>query len=152
MPATGAPPYQEVPSYGFDSQSTGFGVPGRVASPYSRSETSSADGWRKRQGGGNLRRYATRKVKLAQGSVLSLDYPVPSAIQNAIEDKYKNDPEGGTEEFTHMRCTFAPILVDHLPSNLTSHQILLPPAIPTSSLFTTAITSALPCTTAILNS
>lgn len=93
-----------------------FGVPGRVASPYARSETSSTEAWRQRQapggpsggsssgGGGGLRRYATRKVKLVQGAVLSVDYPVPSAIQNAIQAKYRNDLEGGSEEFTHMRC------------------------------------------------
>lgn len=97
-----------------DSPAAAFGVPGRVASPYARSETSSTEAWRQRQapggpsggGGGGLRRYATRKVKLVQGSVLSVDYPVPSAIQNAIQAKYRNDLEGGSEEFTHMRCEF----------------------------------------------
>jgi chitin synthase len=54
-------------------------------------------------GASNLKRYATRKVKLVQ-SVLSVDYPVPSAIQNAIQAKYRNDLEGGSEEFTHLRC------------------------------------------------
>jgi chitin synthase len=49
----------------------------------------------------------TRKVKLVQGSVLSADYPVPSAIQNAIQAKYRNDLESGSEEFTHMRYTAA---------------------------------------------
>lgn len=100
-----------------DNPANTFGVPGRVASPYARSETSSTEAWRQRQapggpsggsqnggGGGGLRRYATRKVKLVQGSVLSIDYPAPSAIQNAIQAKYRNDIEGGTEEFTHMRC------------------------------------------------
>ena len=53
---------------------------------------------------GGLKRHATRKVKLVQGSVLSVDYPVPSAIGNAIQAKYRNDLEGGSEEFTHMRC------------------------------------------------
>lgn len=105
-----------------DSPAAAFGVPGRVASPYARSETSSTEAWRQRQapgggnggggggGGGNLRRYATRKVKLVQGSVLSVDYPVPSAIQNAIQAKYRNDLEGGSEEFTHMRCRW-PVLL-----------------------------------------
>lgn len=93
-------------SYGNTLDSTGgFGVPARVPSPYTRSETSSTDAWRQRQAPqGNLRRYATRKVKLVQGSVLSIDYPVPSAIQNAVQAKYRNDLEGGSEEFTHMRC------------------------------------------------
>jgi chitin synthase len=82
----------------------------RTASPYARSETSSAEGWRQRAqpGGpaaqGGLKRNATRKVKLVQGTVLSADYPVPSAIQNAIQAKYRNDLEAGSEEFTHMRC------------------------------------------------
>lgn len=101
-----------------ENPAAAFGVPGRVASPYARSDTSSTEAWRQRQapggngagggggggGGGGLRRYATRKVKLVQGSVLSVDYPVPSAIQNAIQAKYRNDLEGGSEEFTHMRC------------------------------------------------
>ena len=55
---------------------------------------------------GALKRAATRKVKLVQGSVLSADYPVPSAIQNAVQAKYRNDLESGSEEFTHVRCTF----------------------------------------------
>lgn len=90
-----------------DNAAAAFGVPGRVASPYARSDASSTEAWRQRQAptGGGLRRYATRKVKLVQGSVLSVDYPVPSAIQNAIQSKYRNDLEGGNEEFTHMRCT-----------------------------------------------
>ncbi|KAI9709349.1 MAG: Chitin synthase, class 2 [Bogoriella megaspora] len=88
-----------------------FGVPGRVPSPYNRSETSSTEAWRQRQvpGGGaaGLKRNATRKVKLVQGAVLSADYPVPSAIQNSVQAKYRNDLESGSEEFTHMRYTAA---------------------------------------------
>jgi chitin synthase len=104
---------QSVYSGHSENPAAAFGVPGRVASPYARSETSSTEAWRQRQagaaGGGNgLRRYATRKVKLVQGSVLSVDYPVPSAIQNAIQAKYRNDLEGGSEEFTHMRCKLYP--------------------------------------------
>ena len=83
-------------------------VPERMSSPYGRSDTSSTEAWRQRQvpGGatGGLKRAGTRKVKLVQGSVLSADYPVPSAIQNAIQAKYRNDLEHGSEEFTHMRC------------------------------------------------
>lgn len=83
-----------------------FGVPGRAPSPYEESDSGSTEAWRLRQmpGGPGLKRYATRKVKLVQGSVLSVDYPVPSAIQNAVQAKYRNDLEGGSEEFTHMRC------------------------------------------------
>ncbi|MCJ1351654.1 MAG: Chitin synthase, class 2 [Icmadophila ericetorum] len=86
-----------------------FGVPGRAPSPYSRSEGNSTEAWQRRQASnaGGLKRYATRKVKLVQGSVLSVDYPVPSAIQNSVQAKYRNDLEGGSEEFTHMRYTAA---------------------------------------------
>lgn len=87
----------------------GYDMPPRIASPYSRTESSSTEAWRQRQqpgggAGGGLKRNATRKIKLAQGAVLSADYPVPSAIQNAIQAKYRNDLEAGSEEFTHMRC------------------------------------------------
>ena len=103
-----SPAYHDPYSAQADNPAAAFGVPGRVPSPYARSETSSTEAWRQRQApagpGGGLRRYATRKVKLVQGSVLSIDYPVPSAIQNAIQAKYRNDVEGGSEEFTHMRC------------------------------------------------
>lgn len=45
-----------------------------------------------------------------QGYVLSADYPVPSAIQNAMEKKYR-DTEDFAEEFSHMRCeSFTPDL------------------------------------------
>lgn len=95
---------------GYDPASE-FGAGQRAPSPYERSETSSTEAWRQRQqpGGqaGGLKRGMTRKVKLVQGSVLSADYPVPSAIQNAIQAKYRNDLESGSEEFTHMRYTAA---------------------------------------------
>lgn len=55
---------------------------------------------------GGLKRYATRKVKLVQGSVLSIDYPVPSAIRNAVQPRYRNE-EGSNEEFFKMRYTAA---------------------------------------------
>lgn len=68
------------------------------------SETPS-EAWQNRQApGSGLRRYATRKIKLVQGSVLSVDYPVPSAIQNAIQKEYRESEEGFPEEFTHLRC------------------------------------------------
>ncbi|OOF93570.1 glycosyltransferase family 2 protein [Aspergillus carbonarius ITEM 5010] len=56
---------------------------------------------------GALRRYGTRKINLVQGSVLSVDYPVPSAIQNAIQPQYRDAEEAFSEEFTHMRYTAA---------------------------------------------
>lgn len=74
----------------------------------SGSIASSMEEWRRRQNPASspsaLKRAATRKVKLIHGSVLSADYPVPSAIQNAVQIKYRNDPETGSEEFTHLRC------------------------------------------------
>ena len=110
-----APPYNGYnqgeygQNYGqhLDNPTAAFGMPGRTPSPYERSDTSSTEAWRQRQAPGatGLKRYATRKVKLVQGTVLSVDYPVPSAIRNAIQPKYRNDLEGGSEEFTHMRCT-----------------------------------------------
>jgi chitin synthase len=87
----------------------GFAIPtpGRVPSPYDTGN--SGEAWRQRQAVNNtsIKRYATRKVKLVQGEVLSIDYPVPSAIQNAVLPQYRQDLEGGSEEFTHMRYTAA---------------------------------------------
>lgn len=54
--------------------------------------------------GMQLKQYPTRKVKLPHGSILSVDYPVPSAVLNAIEEKYRKGDEKSPEEFTHMRC------------------------------------------------
>ncbi|GIJ90880.1 hypothetical protein Asppvi_009845 [Aspergillus pseudoviridinutans] len=54
-----------------------------------------------------LRRLPTRKIKLVQGSVLSVDYPVPSAIRNSIEPKYRDGGDVSVEEFTHLRYTAA---------------------------------------------
>jgi chitin synthase len=59
-------------------------------------------------GDGGLRRKNTRRVKLVQGkggSILSLNYPVPSPIKNAVESRYL--AEGQEEEFTTMRYTAA---------------------------------------------
>lgn len=85
-----------------------YGASGRSGSPYSAT-TNSSEAWKGRQkpGGGGLKRYATKKVKLIQGSVLSIDYLVPSAIKNAIQQQYRNDLESGSEEFSHMRYTAA---------------------------------------------
>lgn len=112
--ADGAGMYGQDGGYGYQGQGQpggpGFQPPHRTASPYDRTESSSTEAWRQRQQpgagtiSGGLRRNATRKVKLVQGSVLSADYPVPSAIQNAVQAKYRNDLEAGSEEFTHMRC------------------------------------------------
>ncbi|KAH8821096.1 chitin synthase 2 [Xylogone sp. PMI_703] len=107
VPGGGASPVPYNSEYGYNAENP-YG--GRAPSPYNRSDTDSTEAWKKRQapgGPGGLRRYATRKVKLVQGSVLSVDHPVPSAIKNAVEEKYRNDLEGGSEEFTHMRYTAA---------------------------------------------
>ncbi|KAL8739540.1 MAG: hypothetical protein Q9190_007666 [Brigantiaea leucoxantha] len=116
-PIGSAPSYHNSEYEGYSSSAhtlqdpmTAFGVPGRAPSPYERSDTSSTEAWRQRQApahANSLKRYATRKVRLGQGSVLSVDYPVPSAIQNAVQQKYRNDLEGGSEEFTHLRYTAA---------------------------------------------
>ncbi|RQM05527.1 hypothetical protein DH86_00001548, partial [Scytalidium sp. 3C] len=114
VPGGGTAPVAYSNEYGYNTTVPGGALEnpygGRVASPYSRSDTDSTEAWRQRQapgGPGGLRRFATRKVKLVQGSVLSVDHPVPSAIKNAVEQKYRNDLEGGSEEFTHMRYTAA---------------------------------------------
>lgn len=66
--------------------------------------------WQRRQAPIGLRRYATRRVKLQQGQVLSLEYPVPSAVSNAIQSKYRDGgADSATTEFTHMRCMDHPI-------------------------------------------
>lgn len=77
-----------------------------IRSPMTASESNSpSEAWGQRQApGSGLRRYATRKIKLVQGSVLSVDYPVPSAIQNAIQREYRESEEGFPEEFSHLRC------------------------------------------------
>lgn len=90
---------------GFDATG-GYGYGDRPASHMDADES-----WVRRQQpgmapGGGLKRYATRKVKLVQGSVLSIDYPVPSAIRNAVQAKYR-DNEGGSDEFVKMRYTAA---------------------------------------------
>ncbi|CZT06575.1 hypothetical protein WAI453_005962 [Rhynchosporium graminicola] len=84
----------------------------RSDSPYSKAESNSTEAWRQRQApGGNpggLKRYATRKVKLVGGTVLSVDHPVPSAIKNAVQIKYRQDAEAaGSEEFSTLRYTAA---------------------------------------------
>lgn len=50
-----------------------------------------------------IRRQPTRKIKLVQGYVLSAEYPVPSAIQNAIQKEYRGSSEFD-EEFSQLRC------------------------------------------------
>ncbi|RZK31498.1 MAG: hypothetical protein EOO61_17950 [Hymenobacter sp.] len=54
-----------------------------------------------------LKRTRTRRVKLVQGSVLSANYPVPSAVQNAVEPRYRNAEGVDQDEFTQLRYTAA---------------------------------------------
>ncbi|KAJ6036488.1 hypothetical protein N7540_000767 [Penicillium herquei] len=54
----------------------------------------------------NIRRYPTKKIKLDHGHILSLDYPVPSAIQNAVQREFRESKELG-EEFSQLRYTAA---------------------------------------------
>ena len=106
--AAPAPQYTSRPGTGYSDPHTGFPVAGpEYPSPYTR--PNSTEAWKERQAPNqsNLRRYATRRIKLVQNTVLSIDYPVPSAIQNAVQPKYRQNLEGGSEEFTHMRYTAA---------------------------------------------
>ncbi|OQD72479.1 hypothetical protein PENDEC_c021G05926 [Penicillium decumbens] len=73
----------------------------------SGSTTSKRWAQRQRHTSGILRRYPTRRIKLVHGSVLSVDYPVPSAIRNAVQTKYRDLEGDPPEEFTHMRYTAA---------------------------------------------
>lgn len=126
-----------------------FGVP-RAPSPYDRSTTSSTEAWRERQAPTGLKRYGTRKIRLQQ-QVLSIDYPVPSAIQNAVQSKYRHaDVEGGSEEFTHMRCT-SPRSVPYAPRQKSNKLPQTPPplAIPMISPSRMDTICARPCITAI---
>ncbi|KAF2106198.1 BcCHSIII, class III chitin synthase [Lophiotrema nucula] len=79
----------------------------RPSSTYSPLDLDQANGVeRQRQDPlGRLKRSSTRKVKLVDGEVLSADYPVPSAVRNATEPRYRE--LSGTNEFTHMRYTAA---------------------------------------------
>ncbi|KAI5462368.1 glycosyltransferase family 2 protein [Mariannaea sp. PMI_226] len=99
----------QVPQPGNFGDHGGFGQFSQ--DPYSRPDSAfdPEDSWVQRQqqpAMGGLARSKTRKVKLVQGSVLSLDYPVPSAIKNAVQPRYR-DVEGGNEEFMKMRYTAA---------------------------------------------
>lgn len=69
-------------------------------------DSNSSKRWAQRQAynSGILRRYPTRRIKLVKGTVLSVDYPVPSAIRNAVQPKYRDLEGDPSEEFTHMRC------------------------------------------------
>ncbi|KAJ5657313.1 Fungal chitin synthase, partial [Penicillium longicatenatum] len=65
--------------------------------------------WEQRQKAtsNSLRRNPTRRIQLVKGTVLSVDHPVPSAIRNAVQPKYRDLEGDSPEEFTHMRYTAA---------------------------------------------
>ncbi|KAL4807546.1 chitin synthase-domain-containing protein [Aspergillus unguis] len=79
-----------------------FGGPQLASRPSSQGEPGPG-----RSGPTSLQRYGTRKINLVRGNVLSVEYPVPSAIQNAIQPEYRDAEESFAEEFTHLRYTAA---------------------------------------------
>lgn len=102
---------EQYSQHDFQNPNAAFNAPTQFQPPYSRTASDTSEAWKQRQQpdvAGALKRFGTRKVKLVQGSVLSVDYPVPSAIQNSVQKKYRDDLEGGSEEFTHMRCKVYP--------------------------------------------
>ncbi|KAG8830026.1 Chitin synthase, class 2 [Serendipita sp. 399] len=79
-------------------------VGGRYGAPSPQPTVSSVDaGWRKRQ---TIKRGKTKRVKLTKGNFIS-EYPVPTAVLNATESKWKNATN--TTEFSHMRYTAATV-------------------------------------------
>uniref|UniRef100_A0A8H7NCD2 Chitin synthase n=1 Tax=Bionectria ochroleuca TaxID=29856 RepID=A0A8H7NCD2_BIOOC len=105
LPTGHQPDYLPRPesAFGFDHYQYGYGRP---MSTYSDPEESWAERQHQPAVESGLRRRDTRKIKLVQGSVLSIDYPVPSAVKNAVEPRYR-DVEGADEEFMKMRYTAA---------------------------------------------
>jgi chitin synthase len=98
----------EYPAINFQDPQDHFPLPGPgISSPNSQIEPTEAWSQRQSENQGAIKRYATRKVKLVQNRVLSIDYPAPSAIRNSVQSKYRQDLEYGSEEFTHMRYTAA---------------------------------------------
>jgi chitin synthase len=78
---------------------------------YSHEPSLTDNSWVRRQHtvrqGASVKRSKTRKIKLVQGSILSVEYPVPSAVQNAIEPRHRNAEGTFDEEFTKLRYTAA---------------------------------------------
>ncbi|KIJ56843.1 glycosyltransferase family 2 protein [Sphaerobolus stellatus SS14] len=77
-----------------------YGSPLRPSSTVS---SSTEGAWRRRQ---TIKRGVTRKVKLTGGNFIA-EYPVPTAIRNAVEPKWAAT---NTTEFTHMR--YSAVTVD----------------------------------------
>jgi len=71
--------------------------PAAFGSPYDRppSVASTEGAWRRRQ---TIKRGVTRKVKLTGGNLIT-EYPVPTAIRNAVEPKWAAT---NTSEFTYV--------------------------------------------------
>ena len=114
-----APGASQLPPQGTGYDNNGYGNFGGMNPEYGIERPVSTfedeeDNWIQRQqqqpaapgAGAGLKRFNTRKIKLVQGQVLSTDYPVPSAIKNAVQPRYR-DVEGGNEEFMKMRYTAA---------------------------------------------
>ncbi|KZT33743.1 putativechitin synthase [Sistotremastrum suecicum HHB10207 ss-3] len=78
-----------------------YGDPyGRPMSTVSTDSGGADNAWRRRQ---TIKRGVTRKVNLTSGNFIT-EYPVPSAVREAVEAKYANT---NTTEFTHMRYSAA---------------------------------------------
>ncbi|KAL4943474.1 hypothetical protein BDV06DRAFT_211043 [Aspergillus oleicola] len=117
QPAAAAPPSSPCPESAIDSDSDSqwrytLHDPGPLSFGAPQLRPSSWAEQRPTQDAGlghltPLRRYGTRKINLVKGTVLSIDYPVPSAIQNATQPAYRDAEDGFAEEFTHLRYTAA---------------------------------------------
>lgn len=69
--------------------------------------------WVKRNASG-FKRYGTRKINLVENQIFQSEYLVPSAVQEAVLPKYR-DEESGSTEFSHMRYTAATCDPDDFP-------------------------------------
>jgi chitin synthase len=91
----------------YPTASYGYSPQGPFAPQDEDEDNSDENRWLRRQAAptSGLRRFATRKIKLVQNTVLSVNYPVPSAIKNAIQAKYRANLTGQeAEEFSHLKC------------------------------------------------
>lgn len=99
-PTTNA--YFPYPSNDVDGQDP------RLEMPFPDIENQSAlieDSWAARQNAQpTTENVVKRQVNLVNG-IYSVEYPVPSPVKNAVEEKYRKDNESGSTEFTHMRYT-----------------------------------------------
>ncbi|QKX54176.1 uncharacterized protein TRUGW13939_01260 [Talaromyces rugulosus] len=98
------PSHDALPTASSSSWQSGFHQQDLQETPI-QPNSNSASSWHRRQAGG-LRRYPTRRIKLAKRAVLSVDHAVPSAIINSVEPQYRDSGES-PNEFTHLRYTAA---------------------------------------------